>query len=49
MMKHLLRGRARATGVLGTAVLALTVSACFLVGSRLFWLVALRRYTGASA
>jgi len=31
------------------ALLSVGVAALFLVGSRLFWLVALRRYTGASA
>lgn len=31
------------------ALLALGVAAIFMVGSRVFWLVALRRYTGASA
>lgn len=32
-----------------TALLSVGVAALFLVGSRVFWLVALRRYTGASA
>jgi len=32
-----------------TALLAVGVALLFLVGSRVFWLVALRRYTGASA
>lgn len=32
-----------------TALLSVGVAALFLVGSRLFWLVALRHYTGASA
>ena len=32
-----------------TALLAVGVAALFLVGSRVFWLVALRHYTGASA
>ena len=32
-----------------TALLAVVVALVFLVGSRVFWLVALRRYTGASA
>ena len=32
-----------------TALLAVGVAVLFLVGSRVFWLVALRRYTGASA
>jgi ABC-2 type transport system permease protein len=31
------------------ALLSVGVAALFLVGSRVFWLVALRRYTGASA
>jgi ABC-2 type transport system permease protein len=34
---------------LSGALLSVGVAAAFLVGSRLFWLVALRRYTGASA
>lgn len=33
----------------GNVVLSLAVAALFLVGSRAFWLVALRHYTGASA
>ena len=32
-----------------TAVTAVAVAAAFFVGTRLFWLLALRRYTGASA
>ena len=32
-----------------TALLAVGVAVLFLAGSRVFWLVALRRYTGASA
>ena len=32
-----------------TGLLAVAVAVVFLVGSRVFWLVALRRYTGASA
>ena len=33
----------------GTVVLALAVAAAFFAGARVFWLVALRHYTGASA
>lgn len=33
----------------GTALLSVLVAALFLVGSRIFWLIALRHYTGASA
>ena len=37
-------------GLTPTAVLlSLAVAAVFLVGSRIFWFVALRHYTGASA
>jgi len=34
---------------LSRALLSVAVAALFLIGSRLFWLLALRRYTGASA
>ncbi len=34
---------------LGSAVLAVAVAIGFFTASRVFWLVALRRYTGASA
>jgi ABC-2 type transport system permease protein len=39
------------TGTLesGTALLAVVVAAGFFAAARVFWLVALRRYTGASA
>ena len=40
-----LTGRLSLDGVL----LSLGVAALFLVGSRIFWFVALRHYTGASA
>jgi ABC-2 type transport system permease protein len=33
----------------GTSLLAIAVAAAFVLGSRLFWRIALRRYTGASA